>query len=940
VALQVTRALLSALLVVGCYSFITPAARGQADIDLGPIAERHEMIPMRDGNRLSAYLYFPQGSGPWPAVFEQRYADLRGAGTRRAAAKLAEAGYVVALVNFRGTHLSEGTWVGYRALGWGELKDGYDTCEWLAKQSWCTGNVGTFGSSQGGYAQNFLAVTQPPHLKCQYMVDTGLSLFQEGYRIGGTTRPQRFLALASNCRKPDDNRRLLEEWFRHPNYDDYWRDEDCSLHFDKMNVPCFTIGSWFDFMNQGSIASFLGRQHQGGPNSRGKQQLVIGPWLHGGAKSNRIGELVYPENAVWPTADHMVRWFDHYLKDKDNGIERDPAVRYYVMGAVGEANAPGNVWRTAGDWPPPAAESSLYLQAGGGLSSEAPIAENSSTTYVSDPLHPMQIPGTAFPGAKDARAFEQQADVRTFTTAPLSRPIEWTGRVQAELYVSSTARDTDFLVRISDVYPDGRSILIMDYPCRARYREGFDHEALLVPGPPYQLQFDVGRASQIFNVGHRIRVTVASTGAPLYEPNPQTGGPPTIEFPPDAVKATNSIHHSRVFASRIIAPAPFRGEAAAQRTAPRLLHVQSDRTTGSSAAVVVPDVPLTYTAQLLPFDESGKIPAGDDAATQFDRLITYLDATILRRTSTNLDQIAKLNIYLTREELAGVIRRKLADYFPTESRPAVSFVVTPLPDPNALVALDAVAYARTAPQIRSVGIGTPEAEVLYPGNRLYVSGQAQPGSLREATRKTLESLSATIKHCGRADRDIVHLKCFFGPMHSVAEVREEISRYFGTNSAPPTSFVEWRSSSPIEIELVAWGGPPNNDTKEVLEFITPPGMTASPVYSRVARINRGPTIFIGDIITPTTGSVDEQLKSSFDALGKLLNKTGSDFKHLAKATYYVTDDEIGKAHNAIRTKYYDPARPPAASKALVAGVGREGVRYVMDMIAVPVDPKP
>src|SRR5580765_4022824 len=102
------------------------------DVDLGSVTERHEMIPMRDGQRLSAYLYFPAGSGPWPAVFEQRYADLRAAGTRKAAAKLAESGYVVALVNFRGTHFSEGTWVGYRALGWGELKDGYDTCEWLA----------------------------------------------------------------------------------------------------------------------------------------------------------------------------------------------------------------------------------------------------------------------------------------------------------------------------------------------------------------------------------------------------------------------------------------------------------------------------------------------------------------------------------------------------------------------------------------------------------------------------------------------------------------------------------------------------------------------------------------------------------------------------------------------------------------------------------------
>ena len=126
--------------------------------------------------------------------------------------------------------------------------------------------------------------------------------------------------------------------------------------------------------------------------------------------------------------------------------------------------------------------------------------------------------------------------------------------MRAELQISSTARDTDFIVRVSDVYPDGRSILIIDYPWRARYREGLDHEALLEPGKIYPLAFDVGWISQIFNKGHRIRVTIASTGAPLYEPNPQTGEPLTIEFPEKAVKAVNMIHHNRLHASRIIAP--------------------------------------------------------------------------------------------------------------------------------------------------------------------------------------------------------------------------------------------------------------------------------------------------------------------------------------------------------------------------------------------------
>ncbi|TWU17148.1 Cocaine esterase [Novipirellula galeiformis] len=525
------------------------------DIDLGGVRETHVMIPMRDGKRLSAYLYTPAGEGPWPAVFEQRYSNLRGKGSRQAAAKLSNAGFVVALVNFRGTQLSEGAYMGYRGLQWGELRDGYDTCEWLASQEWCTGKVGTFGGSQAGYAQNYLAVTRPPHLVCQYMIDTGLSLFEEGYRIGGITRPERFKSMDRVCRDPQDNRRLLREWFEHPTYDEYWQAEDSSRHFDKMNVPCFTIGSWYDFMNQGSIASFQGRQHHGGENSRGQQQLVIGPWLHGGAnKRNRVGELTYPENARWLGDDHMARWFRHYLLGEDNGVTNDPPVRYYVMGAVDEPEAPGNQWRSAQDFPPPSTLTPIFLQSEGGLSAALPKSETSSTDYISDPWNPMKIPGSSFPGARDARGFEQQAEVRTFTTEPLTEPTEWTGRIQAELYLSSTARDTDVIVRVSDVYPDGRSILIVDYPWRARYRDGFEKEVLMEPGEVHKIAFPVGWISQIFNKGHRIRVTIASTGAPLYEPNPQTGKPLTMEFPEDAVKAVNTIHHNRQHASRIIAP--------------------------------------------------------------------------------------------------------------------------------------------------------------------------------------------------------------------------------------------------------------------------------------------------------------------------------------------------------------------------------------------------
>ena len=161
---------------------------------------------------------------------------------------------------------------------------------------------------------------------------------------------------------------------------------------------------------------------------------------------------------------------------------------------------------------------------------------------------------TVFPGARDARKFEQQKEVRTFTTDNLAEPVEWTGKVRAELFVASTAKDTDFIVRISDVYPDGRSILIMDYVRRARYRNGWEKEELLKPGRICRVGFDVGSLSQIFNRGHRIRVTVASTGAPFIEPNPQTGEPLTVEFPSKTASAVNRIFHDRKESSRIIAP--------------------------------------------------------------------------------------------------------------------------------------------------------------------------------------------------------------------------------------------------------------------------------------------------------------------------------------------------------------------------------------------------
>ena len=250
----------------------------------------------------------------------------------------------------------------------------------------------------------------------------------------------------------------------------------------------------------------------------------------------------------------------------------------------------------------------------------------------------------------------------------------------------------------------------------------------------------------------------------------------------------------------------------------------------ASAAVFVEDVPLVHTAQLLPIDDAGKVAAPGDAAAQVEVILTRLQS-VLRQAGSDLDRIAKLNWYVARDEIAEIVRRSLADRLAAERRPAVSMVVTELPLKDALVAVDAVAAAA----VDSAGDGVRRmgsAAIMPPGSRIYVSGQADSGTLREATRKTLESLAATLKHCGRGNQDIVQLKCFLQTMASVAEVREEIAKYYGGDQTPAVSFVEWRSNLPIEIEVVAWGGRAKSDAKEPLEFLTPPAMKASPLLSR------------------------------------------------------------------------------------------------------------
>jgi enamine deaminase RidA (YjgF/YER057c/UK114 family) len=361
---------------------------------------------------------------------------------------------------------------------------------------------------------------------------------------------------------------------------------------------------------------------------------------------------------------------------------------------------------------------------------------------------------------------------------------------------------------------------------------------------------------------------------------------------------------------------------------------------GSSAAVVVPDEPLVHTAQFLPLDEEGGVIGMGRADQQINAVLAHLESAVRLVDPGAKPTIVKLNVVAANLAVADEVRRMLVSLKPAQSRPAVSYVIGKLRRPDVLVGIDGVAVS---PKTAARGFVTYDpkkpatAAVLGPGAKVYVSGQAEKGQdIAEMTRRTMESLVATLTHLGLNLKDVVQIKSFVAPMSAVAEAEREIAAFFKAGmTIPPLVFVEWTTEPSIEIELIAGreNGPGSVD--DSVEFITPPGMTASPVFSRVARIAAGPTIYVSGLYGDSQANGEAEIREIFAHLGKLLDKTGSDFRHLAKATYYVSTNEASTKLGTIRPEFYDPQRPPAASKAPVVGTGREGRTITLDMIAAP-----
>jgi putative CocE/NonD family hydrolase len=393
------------------------------------------------------------------------------------------------------------------------------------------------------------APVAPDELKAQYVSVAFSDYYSQAAYQGGAFRAQlleRWLKATGMIEKD------LATFVSHPTYDDFWKRLNTERHASKVRAPGVFVGGWYDIFVQGTINSFVALHYGGGEGAKGKCRLVIGPIGHG-----PILELKYPPSAAkMPACADAFAWFDHVLLGKDNAVANEKAVHYYVMGDPTDPKAPGNCWRHVDDWPPPSRPTAFYLHPEGALLQDKAPQGNDRKTYKYDPKNPVPSIGgqeLGVPlGPMDQRRVENRPDVLLFSSEELKEPIEVTGRLSAKLFVSSDCPDTDFTVKLTDVYPDGRSMLVTDGILRARFHKSFETESLLEPGQVYELNVDLWSTSLVFNKGHRIRVAVSSSNSPRFEANPNTGKP--FRADQETRVANNTLHLSLKYPSRIILP--------------------------------------------------------------------------------------------------------------------------------------------------------------------------------------------------------------------------------------------------------------------------------------------------------------------------------------------------------------------------------------------------
>jgi hypothetical protein len=563
---------------------------------------------MRDGTVLRANIFRPAEEGTYPvALCRTPYSkDLSTTNAFMDVVRLARADYIVVVQDVRGRLRSEGEWIPLRQ----EAQDGYDTVEWAATLPASSGNVGMFGPSYLGFTQWMTAVEAPPHLKCiipsvtwadsldgqswrggafelgkyaSWQLNMALDVLNKRYTGNNGEKAKAILALVdelNNLRTkgyysmplndfaPFKKLNLVPEHsevIANPNSSSINNPLSVSASYDKVKVPAYNVGGWYDIFAEGTLQNFTHLRNEGITPEARQAKLLMGPWSHVNY-TNTVGELDFGFGAnmafINVQADLTAlsqRWFDYWLKGIQNGVDKEAPVKLFIMGE--------NKWRDEQEYPLARTRYTPYylhsngkantLNGDGVLTPEKPTDEPSDQ-FVYDPQNPVPTYGGQvlmnalyFPGVKDQTPLEKREDVLVYTSAVLEQDTEVTGAVVVKLWAISSAPDTDFVARLSDVHPDGLVQNLVDGIIRARYRNG-EQEELIEPGKPYEYTIHLWSTANLFKAGHRIRLDITSSCFPRWDRNPNTGAP----FGTDTttIPANQTILHDTAHPSCVILP--------------------------------------------------------------------------------------------------------------------------------------------------------------------------------------------------------------------------------------------------------------------------------------------------------------------------------------------------------------------------------------------------
>lgn len=572
------------------------SGRAQTNGEGTVVAERNgvtcrtEYMRTRDGVKLATDIYLPAKPGRYPVIVQRTPYGLRlGHGcferTSGQAAFWAENGYVGVTQDARGTFRSEGAFHPIVQ----EQNDGYDAVEWAAAQPWSNGSVGLAGTSYFGVTQWQAALTSPPHLKAFAPGQTATDYHDHWTYVNGVFDLWFAQSWILNFFSPDEFRRreiakgatpeaalrasdeylrdgkekiwqwssqvplssfkeyrslapYYYEWLEHPNYDDYWKKVDVEAHWSDVKVPAFVTGGWTDLFALGTIRGYMGlRAHGGSATAKSGTTLMMEPGGHGG-----LGVMDWGAASDRDFRAQQLRFYDRYVKEIDNGFDREPPVSLFVQVPADSGTKGTGFWLTGQDFPLPGTTSQRFnLRSGGkansrrgdGVLDPNRPGDGAPDTFVYDPAQPVPTYGGGRcclslgpyigSGTQDQSVIEMRDDVLVYTSAPLENDLAVIGQAKVNFWASSSARDTDFTAKLVDVHPDGFAQNVLDRVIRARFRQGSKQPpSFIEPGKAYEYAIDLGYTAQIFRKGHRVRLDISSSSFPHYARNHNTGDHP------------------------------------------------------------------------------------------------------------------------------------------------------------------------------------------------------------------------------------------------------------------------------------------------------------------------------------------------------------------------------------------------------------------------------